>query len=61
MADTPETSDHTSIRERITGRIIHPSKRSRIPEAQPPILQLLGLLGIDDWLAEATEFETRFS
>lgn len=116
MADTPETSDYTSIKERLTsrfnltdavraqteqqflkrfpvalkplaqfeqtirnepqqgilftlndylelvdytGRILHPTKRGKIPDHQLPILQRLGL-NLDEWLTEATEFEARF-
>lgn len=116
MAETPETSEHTSIRERVapqfdlaaairsqteqgflngfpaplktlvqfegaarrgqqfgilfrltdylnlvdyTGRVLHPTKRGFIPDSQPPILKRLGL-AFDEWLAEATEFESRY-
>jgi hypothetical protein len=116
MAETPETSDHTSIKERLVsqfdlaeairsqteqqfmnrfpvplkpllgfegaarnehqlgilfslkdylelvdyiGRILHPTKRGFIPEHQPPILERLEL-DLDDWLAEANEFEARY-
>lgn len=116
MAETPESSDHTSIQERVapkfnlaeavqsqseqlflkqfplplkpllnfeaatrnepqlgilfslsdylelvdyTGRIINLDKRGHIPEHQPPILQRLEL-SIEDWVAEATEFEDRY-
>jgi REP element-mobilizing transposase RayT len=116
IAETPETSDHTSIKERIapifdlaaaiqsqveqqflyqfpvalkplarfeggeradngrgilfslkdylelvdqTGRVLRPGKRGAIAEAQLPILERLGL-DFDDWLSEATEFESRY-
>ena len=116
MADTPETSEHTSIKERLaptfnlseaiqtqieqrflrqfpvplkpllnfeevvrnepqrgilfslndylelvdyTGRIVKPGKRGSIPEHLPPILSRLEL-SVDDWLAEAMEFEARY-
>ena len=116
MAETPEASDHTSIKERLvprfnlteaiqaqteqqflnhfpvslkpllqfegaiknepqhgilftledylalvdyTGRMIRPGKRGHITEHTPPILQRLGL-NSDEWLTEATQFETRY-
>ncbi len=116
MAETPETSDHTSIKARVapslnlveairnqkeqqflsqfpvpmkplldfegaarngnqdgilfslrdylelvdyTGRIVHPTRGGSISEHQPPVLRRLGL-SLDDWLTEATEFETRY-
>lgn len=117
MATTPETSDYTSIKERLapcfnladaiaeqaqqgylrhfeqalkpllhfegavteqaqhgilfslrdylelvdyTGRVLRPNKRGAIAGSLPPILQRLGL-DRDQWLAQATQFETLYN
>lgn len=43
----------------VTGRILNPDKRGRIPETLPPVLKRLEL-DLDEWLTEASEFEARY-